>query len=362
MRNEADRLARSLENDAKFSNAKVEGLSSGMDQLKRQAASTNEQDVQLRALERDAKSQRDLLESYLAKYREATARDSIGAASPDARIISTAAVSNTPSWPKKLPTILVSALATLVLSSGFILSNELLSALPTKPAVPAPSAADAGDHARDLRAAIRAIDNAQSGVPLDAVDTLAQELAAEGARRIVAVGAMADAGTGMAAVALARSLAQQARVVLVDLSFCDPGLSIIALESSAPGIAELVAGTASFGQIITRDRYSRLHLIMAGRGPLDTAAIMGSQRLSITIEALGRSYDYVVIDAGTAGEAALDRLAVLAPRAVLVAPEPDNPATAAARERLAQAGFVNVSVLAVATRVPEGTASGAQAA
>ena len=89
MRAEAERLARSLENDAKLASARVEALSASLDQLKQQAASTNEQDVQLRALERDAKSQRDLLESYLAKYREATARDSIGAASPDARIIST---------------------------------------------------------------------------------------------------------------------------------------------------------------------------------------------------------------------------------------------------------------------------------
>src|SRR5215472_2825330 len=130
MRQEADRLARSLENDAKVANARVDALTSALDQLKRQAASTYEQDVQLRALERDAKSQRDLLESYLAKYREATARDSIGAAAPDARIISTAAVSNTPAWPKKLPTVLVSALAMLVLSCGFVLSSELLSALP----------------------------------------------------------------------------------------------------------------------------------------------------------------------------------------------------------------------------------------
>ena len=88
-----------------------------LDALKRQAASTNEQDVQLRALERDAKSQRDLLESYLAKYREASARDSIGAAAPDARIISAATVSNTPSWPKKVPIILVAALAGKILSS-----------------------------------------------------------------------------------------------------------------------------------------------------------------------------------------------------------------------------------------------------
>jgi uncharacterized protein involved in exopolysaccharide biosynthesis/Mrp family chromosome partitioning ATPase len=361
MRMEADRLARSLENDAKLSSAKVDGLTSGLDQLKRQASSTNEQDVQLRALERDAKSQRDLLESYLAKYREATARDSIGAASPDARIISTADISNTPSWPKKLPTILVSALAMLALSSGFILSSELLSALPTRPASTVPSAA-ASDHARDLRAAIRAVDNAQAGVPPDAVETLAHELAAEGARRITAVGATPDTGTSMAAIALARSLAQQARVVLVDLALDAPALSIIAVDPAAPGIAELVAGTASFGQIITRDRYSRVHLIMAGRGPFDAAAIMGSQRLSITIEALGRSYDHVVVDVGTAGEVALERLAMLAPRAVLVAPELDNPATAAARERLLQAGFTNVSVLAGASRAPESATPGAQAA
>jgi polysaccharide biosynthesis transport protein len=53
---------------------------------------------------------------------------------PDARIISAAVVSNTPSWPKKLPTILIATLAILVLSSGFVLSSELLSVLPAQAA------------------------------------------------------------------------------------------------------------------------------------------------------------------------------------------------------------------------------------
>ncbi len=43
---------------------------------------TNSEDVQLRALEREAKSQRDLLESYLAKYREATSRDTPNSSPP----------------------------------------------------------------------------------------------------------------------------------------------------------------------------------------------------------------------------------------------------------------------------------------
>jgi succinoglycan biosynthesis transport protein ExoP len=368
MRSEAERLARSLENDAKFANAKVDGLGTGLDQLKRQAASSNEQDVQLRALDRDAKSQRDLLESYLAKYREATARDSIGAAAPDARIISTAVVSNTPSWPKKLPTILVAALAMFALSATVVLSNELLGALPTQATIlAAPGSAEvAVERSRDLAAAVRAIENARAraGAPPDAIEGLARELGAvgEGARRITVVGAVRNVGTTMTAVALARSLAQQARVVLVDLALGAPHLAIIASDPAAPGIAELVAGSASFGQIITRDRYSRVHLVMAGQGPREAAAIMDSQRLSITLEALGRSYDHVVIDAGTAGEASLERLAMLAPRAVLVAPELDNPETAVAREQLLKAGFADVSVLVGIPRRLDIDAAGSKAA
>ena len=64
-------MARSLENDSKLADARVAAQLATFDQLKGQAATSNEDDVQLRALERDAKSQRDLLESYLAKYREA---------------------------------------------------------------------------------------------------------------------------------------------------------------------------------------------------------------------------------------------------------------------------------------------------
>ena len=209
------------------------------------------------------------------------------------------------------------------------------------------------------------MDNARhAGVALDAIEGLARELGAAGesVRRITVVGTVRDVGTTMTAITLARSLARQARVVLVDLALGASSLSIIANDPAAPGLAELVQGTASFGQIITRDRYSRVHLIMAGREPVDAAAIMTSQRLSITLEALARSYDHVVIDAGAVEEASLDRFAMLAPRAVLVAPGLDDPATASARERLLQAGFANVRVLVGAPRGPEIEAAGAQAA
>src|SRR6185312_10910505 len=86
----------------------------------------NGQDVQLRALERDAKAKRDQLESFLAKHRDATARENIEATPTDGRIISRATVSNTPAYPKKLPIVLIATLATLLLTSGAIATGELL--------------------------------------------------------------------------------------------------------------------------------------------------------------------------------------------------------------------------------------------
>src|ERR1700748_2958956 len=64
IREEASKILRSLDNDARIAGGRVENLSSSLDQLKKQASSANGQDVQLRALEREAKAQRDLLESY----------------------------------------------------------------------------------------------------------------------------------------------------------------------------------------------------------------------------------------------------------------------------------------------------------
>src|SRR6202051_103501 len=126
IRDEASKLSRSLDNDARIASGRVEGLSASLEQLKKQATSTNGNDVQLRALEREAKAQRDLLESYLAKYREANTRENIDAAPADGRVISRATVSNTPAYPKKLPIVLIATLATLMLTSGASATGELL--------------------------------------------------------------------------------------------------------------------------------------------------------------------------------------------------------------------------------------------
>ena len=59
---EGERLAHQLDNDAKLAGDRVETLAASLDQVKKLVSASNEQDVQLRALERDAKTERDLLD------------------------------------------------------------------------------------------------------------------------------------------------------------------------------------------------------------------------------------------------------------------------------------------------------------
>ena len=205
---------------------------------------------------------------------------------------------------------------------------------------------------------------AASAVPLETIEMLARGLGVvgEAARRITVLGVRRHIGTTIAAITLARSLAKQGRVVLVDLALGSPNLAAIAADPAAPGIAELVHGSASFGQIITRDRLSSVHLIMAGQSADNAQAILASERLAITFEALARSYDHVVVDAGTVPNLSAERIAQLAPLAVLVADENDAPATVVARRRLLAAGFAKVSVLAISPRAPIVDAAGTRAA
>jgi Mrp family chromosome partitioning ATPase len=186
------------------------------------------------------------------------------------------------------------------------------------------------------------------GVPLESIEALGREITTAGGAgsRIAVVGATRNVGTTVTAITLARSLARRSSVVLVDLALAGPNLSVIASDPLAPGMAELIAGTASYGDVITRDRHSRVHLVTAGRETGDAQALIASPRLSVAIEALARSYDRLVIDAGALPGMPAERFAELAPHAVLIAGEVDGLATIEARENLLRAGFTSVEVLA----------------
>ncbi|NEU99927.1 GumC family protein [Bradyrhizobium uaiense] len=387
LREEAGKISRSLDNDARVADGRVQALQASLDQSKKQASSSNSQDVQLRGLEREAKAQRDLLEAYLAKYREATARENIEAAPTDGRIISRATVSNTPAYPKKLPIVLIATLATLLLSAGIIITGELLRisapgavgrafapaaaairrrepvmeaatvdepapALPPEPALASPVATRrAPEPELPLESAVvhePAVSEPQPAPAqtVDEIDELAERLVAEGpaAHKVTVLGPAAGESVTTTALTLARLMARQAKVVVVDLVASSPVLAAATVDPAAPGLAELIQGEATFAQIITKDRQSRVQIVSAGRPGFDRSHLQ-SPRLVLAIDALLRVYDHVLLDAGSAVDLPAELLTAKA-QAVVV---PDAAMAQDARrsmvDQLRAVGFSEVTML-----------------
>ncbi|MCP9626959.1 exopolysaccharide transport family protein [Rhodopseudomonas palustris] len=362
LRDEAMKLSRSFENDARIASGRVDSLTASLEQLKKQASSTNGQDVQLRALEREAKAQRDLLETYLAKYREATTRETIDQAPADGRIISRAIVSNTPAYPKKLPIVLIATLAALVLSAGSIATGELLrmtqpravaTATPIiEPVlVPASPAAAAAPMDPVVFAATTPPESVAEQALTDDIEALARRLrgAGESARKVTVLGTGFTDNVTATALTLARRLAQDAKVVLIDLSESSGMLKSVSADPAAPGLAELMQGDASFGQVITRDRGSALHLVSAGRPGFDRS-LLQSPRLILALNALLRVYDHVLLDAGTAADLPAELLTTQAQAVVVPAPTMAADARARMSEQLKAVGFSDVTMVAAAPR------------
>lgn len=361
LRDEAGKVSRSLENDARIADGRVNGLSNSLDQLKKLASSSNGQDVQLRALEREAKAQRDLLESYLAKYREATTRENIEAAPADGRIISRATVSNIPAYPKKLPIVLIATLATLLLTSGAIVTGELLrmtaprasavfASLPA--AIRAPSLVPATpvediEVAAAMPIAPRADAPRTETVAMRSeIERLADVLAARAgtARKLTVLGTAPGESITLTTLTLARLMARQAKVVVVDLAGMAQTIAAASVDPAAPGLAELMQGQASFAQIITRDRSSRAHLVSAGRPGFDRAQLQ-SPRLGLTIDALLRVYDHVLLDVGTGSDLPAELLTSQACAVVVPDPAMAPEARAAMCDQFRAVGFAEVTML-----------------
>ncbi|HEX7791472.1 MAG TPA: GumC family protein, partial [Afipia sp.] len=113
---EVGKIIQGLENDARVSAARVASLRSSLTQLQSRMGSLNQDEVQLRALERDATTNRSLLESFLKCYEEANARAEADARTANASIVSRAQELTDPTFPKK------GAVMTLAIIAGLIIS------------------------------------------------------------------------------------------------------------------------------------------------------------------------------------------------------------------------------------------------
>jgi len=134
IRTEAQNVLKALSSEANAAQLREKQLLADLNTLKAESARAGEEEVELRALEREANAQRSLLESYLARYREASSRRDGNYLPADARIFSRATVPSEPYYPKPLPIAGAAFVGSLLVMAIITLLQELFSGRAMRPA------------------------------------------------------------------------------------------------------------------------------------------------------------------------------------------------------------------------------------
>jgi len=130
VRGEMRKIVTSLQGQVDVATARLASLNDSLDRVKATAEEGNGQRVGLKALERNALASGQLLETYLQRFGEASARADIETQSANARIISKAYAETTPSYPKKGPILLLLGVGSLVLGVMIAFLLEIFSISP----------------------------------------------------------------------------------------------------------------------------------------------------------------------------------------------------------------------------------------
>lgn len=356
---ETKKILASLDNEAEVSRLRERQLMAQLSGLKADSAKAGEEEVDLRALEREAAAQRQLLETYLARYREATSRLDGNAAPADARVVSRAVEPSEPYFPKIIPIVTVVSLATFIFGCLVVMVIELFSGralrpsgvreveegeqvaapidvpLPSEPTAAAPlpvhrmqaeaarfdPSTPAREDARTTAAKVRAkvVEEAlarEAGERSEEIETeersftigsVAHYLLRHDIPLAIAISPAGDEGS-TATVALAREVSEQgSTVVLIDMTGSACPTRLMADNPKLPGITDLLCGETAFGDAIHRDRLSEAHIIPHGMSDPDHA-MRGADRLPMIIDALADAYDLVLIECGPAEMSGISRL------------------------------------------------------
>ncbi len=317
-----------FEDDAKVAGAQLDSLSAALAKQSGAVASGNVEDVHLRALELDAKTSHDQLESYLQKYREALAREADNAAPADARVIDSASEPRTPTFPKKAPTVLLATLAGLLISAGAVTARVLLIDADGAPdgavAMGAARASEPQEEETPPPQGVPAevakpVEVSQSYSSVEALADRLADVARDGAALTTLFAGEGTSRTLGLALTAARRLSKRGRAAFVDLGVSQDWLpDTFDHEADSAerldGFADLLDGRATFAEVLHRDLSSSLDIIPAGDGEID------AEGLDEALAALATSYDFVVLHASDWRRAevgaALDAVAVV----VVVAP------------------------------------------
>ena len=358
---EVRKVIEALENEARVAGARVSSLRSSLDRLQRRMGQLNQDEVKLRALQRDADTNRALLESFLLRYQQANARAEADTQVANARIVSRAQQPNSPTFPRTGSALGFASIAGLIFAfliaflievfqRGFRTGSQIerCTGMPFLGLVPEIESGKA------KHAPANEVLHDPAGLYAESIRTLQGHvlLARIGDRRartVLVTSSVSGEGKTATAASLARVFAMGGyRTVLVDADMHMPAIPETLGMSRHPGLADLLMGRAAFHHVIRKDPASQVHVIQAGTPVANPTAALASSQMHWVMTALQQTYDYVIIDSPAALAAAdAQVLAKLADVTVLAVKwtDTDRKTVARALKLLAAASSRRVGLL-----------------
>ncbi len=292
VRSESRKVADSLEAEAKVQAELEQKLRDDLTRAKMASGDATRGGVTLDSLEREAKAQRDLLETYLARFNDAEARSAENASLPDVRVVTEAAASVVPSSPRTALILGAVGFAALVLQIGAVLFGELMSgrALVERRVYEAVEEAvlDNGAGEDEEPAAVEL--PKPTGSLRDDLGRLSEAVIARQLRTVL----LANVGERDEVTLVIDRLVEDALAA---------GLSVVAVDagsgdiSSTQGIADLAAERCDYGDVVQRASDDLAEVAWGRLAAIDRR----SSRPATLVEALADIYHVVIVDTGRVG-------------------------------------------------------------
>ena len=298
-------VVRGIENKYRIARQSERALQGSMGKNKQNIQGLMGKSYQLKELEQEVKTNRALYDSFFTRLNETTATSSLESA--NARLSDPAVAPRIPAKPKKKLIVILSLLVSLMFAvvCAFLLeslNNSIKTAADVQEKLAQamlgllPELKDKAERASYLQY----IEEPKSGFS-ESVRTIRTGLvlsSLDNPHKVIAVTSTVP-GEGKTSVAfsLAYSLGQLERVLLIDADMRRPSIGkFLAYASGAPGLSNLVAGTATLEECIHSHEQTGIDVMSSGIIPPNPLELLSSQRFATVLQELEGRYDRIVID------------------------------------------------------------------
>ena len=341
---EIGRVASSANGDVATARSHLQSLEGSLRQAEQLAVTQNMARTQLTTMESNATSTRTAYETFITRLRQAQDQDAT--LTPESRVLSSAAVPQSPAAPKRklivgasLPLgLMLGALAALLQEKyGWLLraknrrrngktKGRTARRLKTVEAWDGPPILGELVNTSSLAAADYVTDWPASRFARASAALVRQLEGRQGEGAVVALTAPEPGNSkSVVAVSIARAAAKMGKkAIIVD---CDPSHRAAAALHAVPraGLYEVLTGAVPLNAALVRDPRSGVFLLSLGQRPAHAAAMLASPQMHRLLEILRDSCDLVILDCG---------LALNGPETVLIARQADATLLVSRRDRL----------------------------